>query len=46
MQITVLGVLMTDVKTLGNIDGTVRIRMRERFSFHRVKQSHIKEDRK
>lgn len=31
---------MTDVETFGNIDG------KERFSFHRVKQSHIKEDRK
>lgn len=43
-QITMWCVLVTDVETFGNM--MVRIRTRERFTFHRVKQSHIKEDKR
>lgn len=37
-------ILMTDIKTFVNVDGKINIRMRERFSFYRVKQSLIKDD--
>ena len=43
-QITMRGVLVTDVETFGNT--MVRISTRERFTFQRVKQSRIKEDKR